>query len=149
MAKTAECYFHYQALRLLVFLWCSISSIGSLSKDDGDVNENGKTAYRFRLVKQQLRSTCITPFCTFVFCHFTSTTWKYLISRTLKRTWTRTTLFFFPWTSLRSFRIQLQKKIARIWPMERDRDRVSAMKFEAARLHFISDVFVAVVDVVA
>ena len=57
------------------------------------------------------------------------------------------TLFFFPWTSLRSFRIQLQKKIARIWPMERD--RVSAMKFEAARLHFISDVFVAVVDVVA
>ena len=146
MAITAECYFHYQALRLPVFLWCSISSIGSLSNDDGDVNENGKTAYRFRLVKQQLR-TCITPFCTFLFCHFTTATWKRLISRTLKRTWTRTTLFFFPWTSLRSFRIQLQKKIARIWPMERD--RVSAMKFEAARLHFISDVFVAVVDVVA
>ena len=148
MAITAECYFHYQALRLLVFLWCSISSIGSLRNDDGDVNENGKTAYRFRLVKQQLR-TCITPFYTFLFCHFTTATWKCLISRTLKRTWTRTTLFFFPWTSLRSFRIQLQKKIARIWPMERDRDRVSAMKFEAARLHFISDVFVAVVDVVA
>ena len=30
-----------------------------------------------------------------------------------------------------------------------ERDRISAMKFEAARLHFISDVFVAVVDVVA
>ena len=40
--------------------------IGSLSKDDGDVNENGKKALNmFRLLKQQLCTCIVTFFCTF------------------------------------------------------------------------------------
>jgi len=42
-----------------------------------------------------------------------------------------TTFFFFSWTLILSFRIQLQKKKSKIW-----RYRISALKFEAARLHF-------------
>ena len=41
-----------------------------------------------------------------------------------------------------SFKIQRQKKIANIWRTERD--GISAIKFEAVRLHFLSEVFVAV-----
>ena len=39
------------------------------------------------------------------------------------------------------------KKIAEIWKLKRD--VISAIKFEAARIHFLSDVFVAVAVVVA
>ena len=41
-----------------------------------------------------------------------------------------------------TFWIQLQKKIANIQRIEQD--DISAIKFEVARLHFLSDVFVAV-----
>ena len=37
------------------------SSLGSLSNDDGDVDENGKKTIRFRLVKQQL-CVCVPLF---------------------------------------------------------------------------------------
>ena len=48
------------------------------------------------------------------------------------------------------FRIQLQKHLPTFDEMnEMERDGISAIKFEAARLHFLSDVFVAVVVVVA
>ena len=57
-----------------------------------------------------------------------------------------TTFFIFSWTSIESFRIQLQKKKYNIWWIERD--RIGAKTFEAARLHFLSDVFVAVAVVV-
>ena len=40
------------------------STKGSLSNDDGDVNENSKKSNRFRLAKQQL-CTCITLFVLF------------------------------------------------------------------------------------
>ena len=39
------------------------------------------------------------------------------------------------------------KKFTNIWKIKRD--GISTIKFEAARLHFLSDVFVAVVVVVA
>ena len=45
-----------------------------------------------------------------------------------------TTFSFFSWTSIQSLRIELQKKIANIWRIERD--GISAIMFEAARLHF-------------
>ena len=77
---------------------------------------------RFRLAKQQL-CTCITLFSTFLCRHCTTTTWKWLISPLMENV--NTTTFFF------SLRIQLQKKIASIWPIERD--GISAIKFEAAR----------------
>ena len=55
---------------------------------------------------------------------------------------TTMTFFFFSWTSIQSLRIQVHKKIANIWRIERN--GISAIKFEAARIHFLSDVFAAV-----
>ena len=48
---------------------------------------------------------------------------------------------------MHSFRIQLQKKFANIWRIKLD--GISAIKFEAAQIYFLSDVFVAVAVVVA
>ena len=48
---------------------------------------------------------------------------------------------------MQSFTIQLQKKIAKIWRLKRD--GISAKKFEAARIHILSDILVAVAVVVA
>ena len=51
---------------------------------------------------------------------------------------------------MQSFRIQLQKKLVlELNSTRNERDGISAIKFEAARLHFLSDVFVAVAVVVA
>ena len=55
--------------------------------------------------------------------------------------------FFFSCTSIQSFGIQLQKKTANIRRIERE--GICAIKFEAAQLHFLSDVFVAVAVAVA
>ena len=60
---------------------------------------------------------------------------------------TTMTFFFFSWTSIQSLRIQVHRKIANIWRIERN--GISAIKFEAARLHFLSDVFAAAAVVVA
>ena len=48
---------------------------------------------------------------------------------------------------MKSFRIELQTKKAMIWRMKPD--GISAIKFEAAQIHFLSDVFVAVTVVFA
>ena len=59
----------------------------------------------------------------------------------------KTTIFFFLyWISIQSLRIQLQKKNTNIWRIEGD--GISAIKFEAERLHILSDVFVAIAIVV-
>ena len=52
-------------------------------------------------------------------------------------------------TSIESFTLfnSRKKKTANIWRVEPE--VISATKFEAARLHFLSDVFVAVAVVVA
>ena len=60
---------------------------------------------------------------------------------------TTMTFFFFSCTSTQSLRIQVHKKIANIWRIERN--GISAIKFKAARLHFLSDVFAAAAVVVA
>ena len=52
-----------------------------------------------------------------------------------------TTFFFFSWTSIQSFYNSAPENIANIWRIEPH--GISAIKFEAARLHFLSDVFVA------
>ena len=51
--------------------------LGSLSNDDGDVNENSKNA--IDLAKQQL-CTCTTLFCIFLYRRYRTPTWKCLIS---------------------------------------------------------------------
>ena len=66
---------------------------------------------RSRLAKQQ-RCTCITLFCTFPCRHCTTTMWKCLNFTFCRgREHKTTTFFFFSWTLIQSFRIQLQKKL--------------------------------------
>ena len=85
---------------------------------------------RFSLAKQQLY-TCITLSYTSceIMCLYFTFCWG------LEH---KTTIFLcFSWTLIQSFRIQLQRNL------------LSAIKFEAAWLHFLSDVFAAVAVVVA
>ena len=78
----------------------------------------------------------ITLFCTFLSLHCTTTMWKCLISHFVKDGNKKTTtFFFFSWTLIQCFRIQLQKKIANIWQAKQD--GISAIKFEAAEIHFL------------
>ena len=92
----------------------------------------------FRPAKQQL-CTCITLFCTFLCRRCTTTTWNCLISRFVEDGNKRQQLSFsFPelWCS------PLEFNSKQIWLIKRD--GISAIKFEAAQIHFLSDVFVAV-----
>ena len=59
---------------------------------------------RFRSAEQQL-CTCITLFCTFLCRRCTTTTWKCLNSRFVEGG--NTTFFFFSWTLIQCYRIQL------------------------------------------
>ena len=56
------------------------------------------------------------------------------------------TYFFFSWTSI-ALQNSTPETIANIWRIERD--GINAIKFEAARMHFLRDVFAAVAVVVA
>ena len=92
----------------------------------------------FRLAKQQL-CTCITPFCTFLCRRCTTTTWKCLISRFDEDVKTRQRLSpSFP--ELCSILQFDSRKFVNIWRIERVGK--SAIMFEVARIHFLSDVFV-------
>ena len=78
----------------------------------------------------------------------TTTTWKCQISRFVEDGKKRQQpSFSFPelWY-IQSSKIQLKKGFAKIWRSKRD--EIRAIKFEAARIHFLSDVFVAVAVVV-
>ena len=70
-----------------------------------------------------------------------------LISRFVEDVNTGQPFFFFSRTLIRPFRIQLQKNLPKF--VEFKRDGINAIKFEAARIHFFSDVFVAVAFIVA
>ena len=107
-------------------------TLGSISNDNGDVNENGKKAIGSD--GQNNNSARASRFlCAFLCRHCTTTTRKSLISRFVENVNTRQLYF-----SLR----EPPEKIANIWQTERD--GTSAIKFEAAGLHFSIDVFVAV-----
>ena len=109
-------------------------SLGSLSILNRGLKQRRRRSHRerqksngLRLAKQQL-GTCITIFCTFLCRHCTTTTWK--------REHKTTTLFFFPWTSIQSFRIQLQKNSQHLtnWTRWNKRDKV----WSSATSHFFS-----------
>ena len=96
---------------------------------------------RLRLAKQQL-CICITLCCTFLWRDVKMSNFTSCEGREHK-----TTIFLFLyWISIQSLRIQLQKKNTNIWRIEGD--GISAIKFEAERLHILSDVFVAIAIVV-
>ena len=101
---------------------------------------------RFRSAKQQL-CTYITLFCTFLSRRCTNTTLKYLISCFVEDGNTRQQLSFsFPelWNSPLEI---TSKKLANLWRIKRD--GINTIKFEAAQIYFLSDVFVAVAVIVA
>ena len=116
--------------------------IGSSSNDDGNVNENSKKSSRLRLAKQWL-CMCLTYFCTF-FCHrprcknanFTS------VEDMNIRPW--------PSLSFPELRFSLlefnSRKIVNIWRTKQD--EISAIWFEAVKLHYLSYIFIAVTIIV-
>ena len=118
-------------------------SLGSLTNDDGDGNEDGRKA-----TGSDWQTTTLHAFCTFLrrrCC--TTTTRKCLISRSVEDANTRQRLSFsFPelWYSLQNSTTKKFAKILRI-----KRDGISVIKFEAACIPFLSDVFVTVAAVVA
>ena len=120
---------------------------GSLRNDDDDGNENGKK--EIGLDKQNNNFARASRFfCTFLCRRCTTTTWNCLISRFVEDGEQKTTtFFFFFWTLMQSFRFQLQKNFGNTRRIKRD--GISAIKFEATQIQFLSDVFVAVAIVVA
>ena len=79
-------------------------------------------------------------FCTFLCRRRTTTTWNCLISRFVENGNTRQQLSFSfheLWYSPLEIKF---KPFANIWRIKRD--GISAIKFESARIHFLSDVFV-------
>ena len=91
-------------------LQCGLRSLSwrSLSNDDCDVNENGKKA--ISLDWKNNNSARASRF--FLHSPVTARLWREnTLFHVLWRTWTgkATTFFFFFWTSIQSFRIQLQK----------------------------------------
>ena len=120
---------------------------GSLRNDDGDGNENGKKAIGLNSGK----TTTLHVHHAFLYIslpslhdynvkvpHFT-----FCQVRELKTT----TFFFFSWTLIQSLEFNSRKNISSIWRIKQD--GISAIKFEAARIHFLRDVFVALAVVVA
>ena len=117
------------------------ATLGSLTNDDGDGNANDKKALGFRLAKQQL-CTCITLFCTFLCRCCTTTTWNRLVSRFMEDVNTRQQ-FPFSFCDLRYSPLELTpEKFPNVWQIKWNDIRL--MKFEKARVHFLTDVFAAV-----
>ena len=81
--------------------------------------------------------------------HCTTTTWKPSNAAFCGGRGNTTTNFPFSiWTWTKSLRIQLQEtEVAYIWIIERF--QIDVIKFERTQIHFFSDVFTAVVVVVA
>ena len=112
-----------------------VPSIGSLSNDDGDVNENGIKAIGLDSPKKTTLPVHHAFLYIFLSRGCTTTTWNFLILRFVEDGDTGQQLSF-------SF-LELWCSSLNSTP------KISAIKFEAAQIHFLSDVFVHVVVVVA
>ena len=111
------------SLRLAGHLWLIF---GSLSNDAGNVTENGKKATG---LDWQSNNFALAShfFCTFFFALIARLRRENAYFHVLWKVWTQEkTFFLLSWTSIQSFRIQLQKKFANIWRIERDGIRCSA-----------------------
>ena len=134
------------------FPWCQLHGnycpiLGSLSSDDGIDNENGNNA--IGLDWQNNNSAHASRFIVHFFA-FTArlrrkmpnfTSFSFFGGRGRGREHKTTTYFFFSWTSI-ALQNSAPERIANIWRIVRD--GINAIKFEAARIHFLSDVFAAV-----
>ena len=101
------------------------------------------TSIRFRLAKQHL-CTC-TLFCPFLCRRWTTTTWNCLISRLVEDVTTnskRRPFFCFPELCYSS--LEFNSKKIHFWRIAWD--GIRAIKFNAARKHFLTGVFVACLE---
>ena len=123
--------------------YCPI--VGRLSNYDGYNNENGKKAIGLDWQNNNFARA------SHLFVHFFAFTprlrrkmpnFTFFAGREHKTT----TYFFFSWTSI-ALQNSTPETIASIWRIERD--GINAIKFEAARIHFLRDVFAAVAVVIA
>ena len=120
--------------------------IGSLSNDDGNGNENENGKKKMFLDWQNnnfARASCF--FCTFLCCCCTTTMWKCLNSCFVENMNIRQWLYFSFLQLWYSLFIEFNSR--KIWWIERV--EISAIKFEVAWIHFLSDVFIVVAVVVA
>ena len=127
-------YCHACHTRFAVFFplpSCCVSSLMTTAT----ATRTGKKATGFWLAKRQL-CTCIT----FFLYDYNVKVPNFMFGR--RRKLKTRTFFFFSWTLIQSFRIQLKVKFANIWRIERV--GISARKFEGARIRFLSDVFLVV-----
>ena len=123
-----------------------ISILGTLSND----NDNNNVKKQLVLPAKQLFCTCITLFSTFL--------WLPLHDYDMKppnamfyggRGHTTTNFPFSIWTWIKPLRIELQEKSPISDEFERFQIHVVTIKFERTQIHFFSNVFTAVVVVVA
>ena len=120
--------------------------IGSLSNDDGNGNENENGKKKMFLDWQNnnfARASCF--FCTFLCCCCTTTMWKCLNSCFVENMNIIQRLYFSFLQLWYSLFIEFNSR--KIWWIERV--EISAIKFEVAWIHFLSDVFIVVAVVVA
>ena len=127
---------------------CPWDTIGSSSNDDDDGTRTAKKKNnkRFRLAKQQ-PCTSIT-----LYAHSLPSLRDYDVNLPhLTFFWRTSTQDNDPLLLLLNFDTIVYNptpdKFANIWRIERD--GINAMKFEPARTHFLTDVFVAVAVIVA
>ena len=126
--KWLSCY-SMQYLRVVSIAWCVSGVIRELKQLWRQCNENGKNW-------QNNNTACASCF----FVHFFSVTarlWhenaNFMFCGWVEH---KTTFFFFSWTSIQSFRIQLQKNCQHL------RKELKNLKFEVAQLHFFKWCFV-------
>ena len=120
--------------------------IGNLSNDDSDGHENGQKAIGLDWQNKNL-CTCITFFCTFLCRRCTTTTRNCLTSRFMQDV-NKRQQFYFIFPKLRYSPLEsTPEKFPNAWQIKWN--RIRGMTFEAAQIHFLSDVFAAVAVVVA
>ena len=121
-------------------------SIGSLSKNDSDDNENIKIAIGLDWQNNNFART------SRFFVHFYAVVARLQRETAffpiLSRTCTQDNNYLFLYLNFDTvLQNSTPKKFAHIWKIKRD--GISAIKFKAARIHFFGDVFVTVAVVVA
>ena len=113
--------------------------IGSLSNDDGDVNENVKKAVG---LDWQYIFARASRFFVHVFAVTAQLRRESALFHVLWRTWAQDDFVFLVLHFDMVFYNSTPDKMSHIWWIERD--GISAIKFEAARLHFFVPVAVVV-----
>ena len=116
--------------------------IGSLSKDDGNGNENGKKA--IGLDWQNKNSARVSRFFVHSLAFVAPLRRKSAYFHLLSRTCTQENYFLFLFLNFDTvFQNSPLEKFASICRIKRD--GITPIKFKVARIHFLKDVFVAMV----